>query len=263
MNDILLTISQNKRREIEALFPNESVAQRIFETKKFLPNTFSMSASLLSKPGGIICEFKRKSPSKGDISPMADVSDIIPQYIEGGASAISVLTDTRFFGGGPSDLAVASTLSETTPLLRKDFIIAKSQIYEARWLGASAILLIAAILTEKELMEFHDLAHRLKMETLVEIHDLKELNKITFTPDMIGVNNRNLSSFKTNVSHSLELMSYLPKDCVLVAESGIRNPEDLKRLKKAGFKGFLIGEAFMSTPVPGETLKFFIDSIKS
>lgn len=261
MRDILHTIAENKRREISALFPSDDFAKELFETKQSLPETFSISERLQSMPFGIIAEFKRRSPSKGEIFAMADVTEIIPQYVNCGAAAASVLTDTRFFGGSQTDLCVARSFSETMPLLRKDFIISKAQIYEARWLGASAILLIADILSEKELMEFNNLAHSLQMEALVEIHDIKELSKITFSPDMLGVNNRNLSSFHTDVSHSLKLISELPKDCVLVAESGMKTSEDIKRLKEAGFNGFLIGEAFMSTQNPGQTLKNFIKEL--
>lgn len=261
MNDILQTIAENKRREVRALFPSDDFAKEILEKRQSMPSTYSMAKRLLTTPGGIIAEFKRRSPSKGEIFPMADVSQIIPQYVEGGAAAASVLTDSLFFGSSSADLAVARSLSETMPLLRKDFVISKAQIYEARWLGASSILLIVAILSERELSEFNELAHSLQMETLVEIHDIKELSKISFTPDMLGVNNRNLSSFQTDVSHSLELVSNLPKDCILVAESGMKSPEDVKRLKNAGFNGFLIGEAFMSTPNPGNALKSFIDEI--
>lgn len=220
-----------------------------------------MSESIRKNPGGIIAEFKRRSPSKGDIAPMADVARIVPQYVEAGAAACSILTDTRFFGGSNADLAVAQTLAHETPLLRKDFIVSSVQIEEARALGASAILLIAAILSAKELSEFNDRAHKYRMEALVEIHDLKELDKLSFTPDMLGVNNRNLSSFHTDVAHSFELVKSLPKDTLLVAESGIKTPDDLKRLRDAGFSGFLIGEAFMSSPNPGEILKQFINTL--
>lgn len=261
MSDILFTIAENKRREVEALFGSSS-RPRFNHDKMWLKPVYSMSQRIKEVKGGIIAEFKRRSPSKGDIFPMADVAQIVPQYLEHGAAGCSVLTDTRFFGGSSADLAVAQTLSQEMPLLRKDFIISKIQIDEARALGASAVLLIAAILTKEELKEFHEHAHYHKMETLVEIHEVKELDKITFQPDMLGVNNRNLSSFHTDVRHSFELVNALPKEWLLIAESGIKSPEDINRLKNVGFKGFLIGEAFMSTAHPGETLKKFIDAIQ-
>ena len=260
MNDILHAITENKRRELKALFPAEDkILQEI--TNLSLPPVFSMSKSLKKTPGGIIAEFKRRSPSKGEIAPMADVERVIRQYHDHGAAACSVLTDTRFFGGAPSDLALARVHSGKTPLLRKDFIISKVQIAEARKLGASAVLLIAAMLSKEELFDFNEYAHFLNMEALVEIHDLKELNKIEFMPDMLGVNNRNLSSFNTDLNNSLDLIKYLPKDCVLVAESGIKSPEEVKHLKEAGFTGFLIGESFMSASNPGAILKNFINEI--
>lgn len=260
MNDILKIIAENKRREVDALYRFQKKPY-IAQDKLWLKPVYSLSESLLSKKGGIIAEFKRRSPSKGDIAPMADVAKIIPKYCESGAAACSVLTDTRFFGGSPADLAVAQTLAHETPLLRKDFIISKIQIEEARALGASAVLLIAAILSKQELEEFNSYAHSFRMEALVEIHDVKELEKLTFTPDILGVNNRNLSSFHTDVARSFELVNSLPKDCVLVAESGIKTPEDIRRLRDVGFQGFLIGEAFMSTSDPGKTLKNFIDAL--
>ena len=260
MNDILKIIADNKRKEIEALY--DSVHFKSCHNIKDTQPVVNMSKRLKDSPTGIIAEFKRRSPSKGEISPMADISQIIPEYVKGGATACSVLTDTRFFGGSNYDLALASTLAKGIPLLRKDFIISKIQIEEARELGASAILLIATILSKEELESFNDYAHSLKMEALIEIHEIKELDKLTFKPDMLGVNNRNLSSFHTDVNHSLEIAGSLPKDCILIAESGIKSPEDVKRLRDIGFSGFLIGETFMSSPDPGETLKKFIDEIK-
>ena len=261
MKNILEIITENKRREIEALYKYNTRPSYVQPEKLWLRPVFSMSQRLKEVKGGIIAEFKRRSPSKGDIAPMADVARIIPEYLHGGAAACSVLTDTRFFGGSPADLALAQTLAQEMPLLRKDFIISKNQIEEARALGASAILLIAAILTKEELAEFNEFAHKYRMEALVEIHDIKELDKISFQPDMLGVNNRNLSSFHTDLKHSLEIVNSLPKDCVLVAESGIKTPDDVKRLRDVGFSGFLIGETFMASPNPGDTLKQFIEAL--
>lgn len=262
MKDILQIIAENKRREIHALYPFTNFKKYFEDSKLQNIPVYSISKSLKEKEVGIIAEFKRRSPSKGEISPMADIEKIIPEYLKNGAAACSVLTDTRFFGGAPSDLALARTISEDMPLLRKDFIVSEIQIEEAKFLGASAILLIAAILSKKELENFNSYAHHLGLEVLLEIHDIKELDKLSFHPDMLGVNNRNLSSFHTDVNHSYKLASLLPKECLLVAESGIKTPEDVKRLKDSGFTGFLIGETFMSTPHPGETLHRFIHEIQ-
>lgn len=261
MNDILQLIAENKRREVESMYPEGYLEGPEEIVHPLLPSLLSMKESILTTKGGIIAEFKRRSPSKGDISPMADVSTIISQYYSNGAAAFSVLTDTRFFGGSTFDLAVAKKFSNEKPVLRKEFIISKIQIKEARLLGANAILLIAAILNKDELEVFNEYAHDLGLEVLLEIHDIHELNKIHFQPDMLGVNNRNLSSFHTDVKHSYQLAKSLPQDCLLVAESGIKTSDDVKRLQDVGFRGFLIGEAFMSSPNPGETLKNFIDEI--
>lgn len=256
MNDILQIIADNKRKEVEALYKHRRKPYFSLDDMNINP-VFSMKESLKKKPGGIIAEFKRRSPSKGEISPMADVAKIIPQYRDNGAAACSILTDTRFFGGSSADLAIARTLAGETPLLRKDFIVSPIQIEEARALGADAVLLIAALLSKEELKDFNDMAHHHKMEVLLEIHDIRELDKISFKPDMLGVNNRNLSSFHTDVNHSLELINALPEEWLLVAESGIKTPDDIRRLRNVGFTGFLIGEAFMSASNPGETLKKF------
>ena len=259
MNDILQIIADNKRRELMDRYPIEYFNGPQDISHLTLPPIHSMKNSLQSVKGGIIAEFKRRSPSKGEISPMADVKKIVDQYYSCGAAAFSILTDTRFFGGSNYDLAVAKKIAGKIPVLRKEFIVSKVQIKEARLLGADAILLIATLLSKEELETFNIYAHSLGLEVLVEIHDLKELDKLTFLPDMLGINNRNLSSFHTDVSRSFDLISYLPKECVLVAESGIKSPKDIKKLRDAGFTGFLIGEAFMATPNPGETLKRFID----
>lgn len=257
MKDILFEIAENKRKEVEALIQYQEC---LIDEKNLLDRpVFPFSQRLKEIPGGIIAEFKRRSPSKGEISPIADISRIIPEYVENGAAACSVLTDTRFFGGSPADLALAYTLAKETPLLRKDFIISKEQILQARVLGASAILLIATLLSASELTEFNTYAHSLGMEVLVEIHDIKELDKLSFSPDMLGVNNRNLSSFHTDIDHSFKLAESLPKETVLVAESGIKSPDDIIRLRGAGFTGFLVGEAFMSTSHPGKTLRKFVN----
>lgn len=261
MNDILKVIAENKKREIKALYPDYKVTPYFPITNVTQLPVVSMSKRLKEVKGGIIAEFKRRSPSKGDIFPMADVSQIIPEYKKGGAAACSVLTDTRFFGGSNSDLALARTLSGEMPLLRKDFIVSKIQIEEAKFLGASAILLIAAIIEKEDLEQYNNFAHQLGLEVLVEVHDIRELDKLNFMPDMLGVNNRNLSSFHTDINHSFKLIDALPKECVLVAESGIKTPDDIKRLRDKGFSGFLIGEAFMSSPHPGQTLERFIYEI--
>lgn len=255
MGDILKTIAETKRREVEALKRGvslENMRMMALETNRPVN---SMKGSIIARPLAIIAEHKRRSPSKGEISPMSDVETIAAGYAMSGAAAMSVLTDTPFFGGSIADLAVARKMAPFLPILRKEFIVDEYQIYEARVYGADAILLIAAMLDADTLRRFHDLAHSLGMQTLIEAHTSEELDKVPSDADMVGVNNRNLSSFHTNVSNSLNLIGSLPEGVIKVAESGIKSAEDIKRLKDAGFDAFLIGEMLMKTSAPDETLR--------
>lgn len=219
-----------------------------------------MSKAIKESTNGIIAEFKRRSPSKGEIHPLALVSDIIPEYEAAGAAACSVLTDTVFFGGALSDLALAS---ETTrlPLLRKDFIVDERQIYEARIFGASAVLLIAAVLSFDEITRYTSLAHNLGLEVLLELHSTADLDRFVLEADMVGVNNRDLTTFRTDTNTSLSIVASLPADIVKIAESGISSPDEIHRLRDAGYDGFLIGEHFMIQPSPGKALKQFINEL--
>lgn len=259
-SNILQDIIDNKRREIAAL--NAKGGNRLTELMPhiFLNPPASMKAAIKESDSGIIAEFKRHSPSKGEIHPLALINEIIPAYEAAGAAACSVLTDTAYFGGALSDLALAAECTQL-PLLRKDFIIDERQIYEARIFGASAILLIAAVLSFDEITRFTSLAHKLGMEILLELHNPADLDKFIPEADMVGINNRDLTSFKTDTDISLRLISELPADITKIAESGISSPEELRRLREAGFDGFLIGERFMSRQFPGNALKEFIDGI--
>lgn len=251
MSDILQDIAQNKQREIASLYNNER-RHRMLEVfyanvPKIEPSlSFSESIRLRNAASmpGIIAEFKRRSPSKGDIVPMADVVSTIHAYEGGGAAACSILTDTRYFGGALTDLVVARQQT-SLPLLRKDFIIDEIQVCEAFFAGANAILLIGALLTLEKAEQLTRMAHNAGMEVLFEIHDANELDRMPHDVDMLGVNNRRLATFTTNVNHSREIASALPRDKVLVAESGIKNREDVRRLSEVGFHGFLIGETLM------------------
>lgn len=257
--NILKQIADTKRREVEAtrlLFPLEGIRQAALRTDRPVR---SLRRAVLDTPGGIIAEFKRRSPSRGEIAPMAHVADIVTQYVANGAAACSVLTDTPYFGGSIADLAIARELADI-PLLRKEFVIDEYQIYQARIAGADAILLIASLLTVAEVRRFTSLAHQLQMEVLLELHNPDELSSVFTDIDLVGVNNRDLTNFNTDIAVSERMVSDLPSTIVKVAESGIRSPQDLARLKTAGFDGFLIGEAFMSTPCPGETLNNYINA---
>ena len=221
-----------------------------------------MRQSLASSATGIIAEFKRKSPSKGWLHPSAKVQDVLPFYAEGGASACSILTDGDFFGGSLSDLQQARRLVNI-PLLRKDFIVDPYQLYQARVMGADAVLLIAACLSKEECAQLAATAHSLQLEVLLEVHSAEELDHVNADIDMLGVNNRHLGTFNTDVKHSFtlidQLKGYAP---LLVSESGISQAETVKQLRAAGFRGFLIGETFMKTAQPGETLRNFIEALR-
>lgn len=254
--DILNTIVAHKRMEVarqeEALSCDKLMRQ--LETPR---RANSLKQSLAGSPTGIIAEFKRRSPSKGWIAPQADPTVIVPGYERAGASGISVLTDMEFFGGSLEDLKAVRPLTGL-PILRKDFIISPYQIYQAKLVGADIILLIAAALTVDECKNLGRLAHQLEMEVLLEIHAESELDYMNEYVDLIGVNNRNLGTFHTDVQNSFRLARRLPKEMLWVSESGISQPETIKELREAGFRGFLMGERFMKTSSPVEALSDFI-----
>ena len=257
--NILEKIAATKRREVAAmkkLIPFEQLREQVSDVNR---EVISMRGSILNHEVGIIAEHKRRSPSRGEISPISEVGEIAESYVKNGAAAMSVLTDTSYFGGSLTDLAVARVAAPSLPLLRKEFIVDEYQLYQARIFGADAILLIAAMISVEEVRQLNGIAHELGMQTLVEIHSLSELKSVPLDADMVGVNNRDLTSFSTDISNSALLVDRLPSGIVKIAESGIKTPEDVRRLKTIGFDGFLIGEAFMSTPDPGGTLRKFID----
>lgn len=261
MELILEKIIAAKRKEV-----NAKAALGIFRdiekrSEACLRTSFSLRDALLRSDTGIIAEFKRCSPSKREIHPFALASEIIPAYQESGATGCSVLTETTFFGGSLSDLAIARE-SARVPLLRKDFIIDPRQIFEARIYGADAILLIASALSKKEIASLTATAHWVGLEVLLEIHGEDELEKICTDADIVGINNRNLFNFETSLTASGRLASQLPEGMVKISESGIKSAQDVKELRSMGFNGFLIGETFMRHDNPGAALKQFIDEIK-
>ena len=221
----------------------------------------SLRQALLQSDTGIIAEFKRKSPSKGWIKEEGR-ADVIPlAYQENGAAALSILTDRQYFGGHDDFIRTARQSGVTIPVLYKNFVIDELQLYEALLCGASAVLLIAACLTKQRCRVLMGVAHELGLEVLLEMHDERELEYAELCPDLCGINNRNLGSFVTNVENSYRLAERLPKEAVKVSESGISNPQTVRELRQAGFRGFLIGESFMKTPDPGQALKQFIAQI--
>jgi len=213
-----------------------------------------------SNDAAIIAEFKRKSPSKGNIYEQADVIQVTSAYQKAGASAISILTDQEFFGGSDQDLIDART-QLNIPILRKDFIIDGYQIHEAKALGADVILLIAACLSTNEVKLFSELAKSLDLEVLLELHDEEELGHICSTVDFVGINNRSLKTFDVDIQRSLAMANAIPDSFCKVAESGINDPEQIKVFKSNGFEAFLIGEYFMKTHQPGVALEKLIQQI--
>lgn len=261
MKDILSEIIANKRFEVDLQKQSISLEQ-LQNSLETTVKQRSLKEALKSSSSGIIAEFKRRSPSKGWINRKAQAEDIVPGYANAGASAVSILTDEKFFGGNLKDIKDARPLIDI-PILRKDFIVDEYQLYQAKIIGADAVLLIAAALKEEELHALAAKAHELGLEVLLEIHSVEELKYINANMDVIGINNRNLGTFFTDVENSFRLAEQLPSDAVLVSESGISDPATVKRLQKAGFKGFLIGENFMKTDNPELALKSFIEVLST
>lgn len=261
MKDILSEIIANKRFEVDLQKQSISLEQ-LQNSLETTVKQRSLKEALKSSSSGIIAEFKRRSPSKGWINRKAQAEDIVPGYANAGASAVSILTDEKFFGGNLKDIKDARPLIDI-PILRKDFIVDEYQLYQAKIIGADAVLLIAAALKKEVLHALAAKAHELGLEVLLEIHSVEELKYINANMDVIGINNRNLGTFFTDVENSFRLAEQLPSDAVLVSESGISDPATVKRLQKAGFKGFLIGENFMKTDNPELALKSFIEDLNT
>lgn len=279
--DILSEIVANKRVEVAAQKTTVAEAHLREQAHKLMEEQAaqacprrSMKQSLAASTSGIIAEFKRRSPSKGWIHQDAQPELVVPTYEAAGASALSILTDEKFFGGTLRDIRAARPLTHL-PILRKDFIIDEYQLLQARIVGADAVLLIAACLTPEACATLTAQAHALGLEVLLEIHSDSELAYVNAEVDMVGVNNRNLGTFVTDVNNSLRIAEALRSKVaetvsttgrpssevqvpVLVSESGISKPEVVRQLRDAGFRGFLMGEAFMKTASPGEALKDFL-----
>ena len=259
--DILDEIVRHKRLEVEH-FKQEvppavlyAQVERLMAAGKRPP---SMRQALLRSATGVIAEFKRRSPSKGWIKEEGR-ADVIPlQYQQAGAAALSILTDRHFFGGDDRFIRQAADAGVCIPVLYKNFIIDEYQLFQARLAGASAVLLIAADLSWGECAALLSRAHELDMEVLLEMHGSEEIDYADLGPDLYGINNRHLGSFVTDVEHSFSLAEMLPDGECWVSESGISQPDTVRQLREAGFRGFLIGECFMRTPQPGEALRQFI-----
>ena len=263
MKDILQEIVAWKRVEVEQQKQIVSPRNLYTRVEMLMADGIcerSMSRSLAESPYGIIAEFKRKSPSKGWIHEDARPMDVVPRYAASGASALSILTDSKYFGG-TLDFIPQVRQAVDIPILRKEFIIDEYQLFEARSVGADAVLLIAADLSKEECRTLTRIAHELKLEVLLEMHSEQELDYLECEPDIAGINNRNLGTFHTDVANSFRLAEKMDTEAVKVSESGISNPDTVRSLRKAGFRGFLMGECFMKEQDPGLALENFIKAI--
>ena len=258
---ILSEIIRHKIAEVDerkSLYPTKLLEKSIY----FNTEPVSLRKYLQREDkSGIIAEFKTKSPSKGDINPYADVEKISVGYMQAGASALSILTDQKYFGGNAQNLTKARKYNYC-PILQKDFFVDEYQILEAKSIGADAILLISSALPKTKIKNMAKLATSMGLEVLFEVHHMEELDKLNEYIEIVGVNNRDLKTFETNINQSIEMAAIIPDSLLKVSESGINDAESLIKLRSYGYQGFLIGENFMRTANPGRACKELISDIK-
>jgi indole-3-glycerol phosphate synthase len=252
------------KKEIEVANKKAMYSVLLLEKSIYMPSPVVSMKKYLRREdkSGIIAEFKRKSPSKGIINNSSSVEKTSIGYMQAGASGLSILTDTEFFGGKNEDLLEARKFN-FCPILRKDFVIDEYQIIEAKSIGADCILLIAAILTPEKTRQLARFAKQLGLEVLLEVHDATEAaDYVCDEIDIVGVNNRNLKTFETSINLSKELADKIPSQFLKISESGLSNPVDVVELKTYGYEGFLMGEHFMRQSKPELACKQFIDKLK-
>ncbi|MBP7599625.1 indole-3-glycerol phosphate synthase TrpC [Pseudoxanthomonas mexicana] len=258
MSDILTTILARKADEIAERSARVSLADlraRVADAPPARGFADALNAMIAQGDPAVIAEVKKASPSKGVIRPDFRPADIAVSYEFGGAACLSVLTDVDFFQGADDYLRQARDAC-TLPVLRKDFTVDPYQVYEARALGADCILLIVAALDDGQLVDLSGLAMQLGMDVLVEVHDIDELERALQVPvPLVGINNRNLRTFEVSLDTTLAMKDAVPKDRLLVTESGIVVPEDVATMRDAGVNAFLVGETFMRAEEPGEALR--------
>lgn len=258
--NILETIIASKKIEIKnrsALRPASDLRSHPFYSRQTISLTKFLSDENSS---GIIAEFKRKSPSKGIINGEADLLTVTKGYADFGAAGISVLTDLEYFGGTTEDLIVAR--ENKIPILRKDFVIDGYQLDESKAMGADVILLIAACLDPAEVKHLAIHAKSLGLEVLLEVHNRKELDHICDEVDIVGVNNRDLKTFKVDINRSFELIQWIPVGKISISESGIDEVSTVRDLRQNGFRGFLMGESFMKQIDPVIAFASFVNELK-
>ncbi|MBI1423464.1 MAG: indole-3-glycerol phosphate synthase TrpC [Gammaproteobacteria bacterium] len=256
--DILQKIIERKGEIVDARrinIPLEQVKEAIEGAPPPRGFVEALEERITLNQAAVIAEIKKASPSKGVMRENFDPVEIAKSYARASAACLSVLTDVDYFQGSDEYLQQARNASNL-PVLRKDFMIDPYQIYESRALGADCILLIVACLTDHQLNELCGIAHDLDMDVLVEVHDEQELERALRLPNkLIGINNRNLHTFETSLNTTLSMLGKIPPDVLLVSESGVHTPDDVKLLREQGVKAFLVGEAFMSADDPGAKLK--------
>ncbi len=257
MSDILNKIVEVKREEIAAARKKVSLeAMRADAESRVLTRDFegALRARVAAGGAAVIAEVKKASPSKGVLREDFIPADIAQSYADHGAACLSVLTDRQFFQGRPDYLKQARASCDL-PVLRKDFMVDAYQVYESRAMGADCILLIAACLDDAQMADLEAIARSLDMAVLVEVHDGAELDRaLRLKTPLVGINNRNLRTFEVSLSTTLDLLPKVPADRLLVTESGILSRADVQTMRGAGVHAFLVGEAFMRAPDPGEAL---------
>lgn len=259
---ILDKIVEDKKIEINKLLSNSSIS-KLENSHLFSRKCISLKESIKNNNSGIICEFKRRSPSNQNINYISSLSDVVSGYEEAGAAGLSILTNKKYFDGDTQDIIDIRDISNL-PILRKEFIISEYQVIEAKSIGSDAILLIASILSEEEIIGYSSLAKSIGLEVLLEIHSEDELYKISGDDiDIVGVNNRNLDTLEIDLNNSVELYGKIPSKFIKISESGISEVESILKLKEVGYNGFLIGEKFMKTNNPMESAYDFIKKIEN
>ena len=259
---ILDKIVEDKKIEINKLLSNSSIS-KLENSHLFSRKCISLKESIKNNNSGIICEFKRRSPSNQNINYISSLSDVVSGYEEAGAAGLSILTNKKYFDGDTQDIIDIRDISNL-PILRKEFIISEYQVIEAKSIGSDAILLIASILSKEEIIGYSSLAKSIGLEVLLEIHSEDELYKISGDDiDIVGVNNRNLDTLEIDLNNSIELYGKIPSKFVKISESGISKVESILKLKEVGYNGFLIGEKFMKTNNPMESAYDFIKKIEN
>jgi len=258
-NDTYLSKILKDKKDLLLQTKNENTFRELKQKVEDLPKTRdfinSLKSDIKEKDFAVIAEMKKASPSQGIIREHYDPGKIADKYLEAGATCLSILTDLTFFKGENAHLTYVKNRT-TLPVLRKDFVVDEFQIYETRAIGADCILLIKSALSKEQLIDFYYLSKELDLDVLIEIHSSEELLEvIDLNPELLGVNNRNLTTFEVDINNTKEISRSVPESTLLVCESGIKTKEDIQFIKESGVKAFLIGETFMRATDPGKELQ--------